>query len=43
VSHEPGPLLGRADRVLTVAGGRLVSDAPGNGTVTPTTVHAQCG
>lgn len=43
VSHEPGPLLDRADRVLTIAGGRLVSDAPGNGVATPTTVHAQCG
>jgi zinc/manganese transport system ATP-binding protein len=43
VSHEPGPLLDRADRVLTVAAGRLISEAPGNGTVTPTTVHAQCG
>lgn len=43
VSHEPGPLLDRADRVLTIAGGRLVCAAPGNSTVTPTTVHAQCG
>ena len=43
VTHEPGPLLDRADRVLTIAGGRLVSDAPGNGFVAPTTVHAQCG
>ena len=43
VSHESGPLLDRADRVLTIAGGRLVSEAPGNGTATPTTVHAQCG
>ena len=41
VSHESGPLLDRADRVLTIAGGRLVSEAPGNGTTTSTTVHAQ--
>ncbi len=43
VSHEPGPLLDRADRVLTISGGRLVSNVPGNGTANPTTVHAQCG
>ena len=43
VSHEPGPLLDRADRVLTIVAGRLVSDAPGNGKAVPTPVHAQHG
>lgn len=43
VSHEPGPLLDRADRVLTIAVGRLVSDAPGNSMVTPITGRAQHG
>jgi zinc/manganese transport system ATP-binding protein len=42
VSHEPGPLLDRADRMLTIAGGRLVSDAPGRVAGTHA-VHAPCG
>ena len=42
VSHEPGPLLDRADRVLTISGGRLVSNVPGNGAATAT-VHARSG
>ena len=42
VSHEPGPLLDRADRMLTIEEGRLVSDAPGNGMATPITARAQC-
>jgi len=43
VSHECGPLLDRADRVLTIEGGCLVSDAPGNGAATPITALAQHG
>jgi len=42
VSHESGPLLDRADRVLTIERGRLVSDAPGNGAAVPIAAQAQC-
>jgi len=43
VSHEAGPLLDWADRVLTIERGRLVSDTVGNGSVAPTAMHAQIG
>lgn len=43
VSHEPGPLLDRADRVLTIAEGRLILDGSENGTTASTRVRARYG
>jgi len=41
VSHEAGPLLDCADRVLTIEKGCLVSDAPGNSGAVPIAARAQ--
>ena len=41
VSHEAGPLLDRADRVLTIERGCLVSDVPGNGSMASAVLRAQ--